>query len=134
MIIETRQSANGKKIYYRFKWGQGYRDRMSAGIFTYMKSKNQVPAHRYKSNFLDFYQEFVKKKVRQGKRHLATSFVHFKRFIAEKSLPPIEITEELCTRFRNYVLDKFNGDTPMNYYSLSAFRFYRPHRETVKGI
>ena len=148
MIIETRQSANGKKTYYRFKWGQASNAKISAGIFTYTQPKNQVekshnkealtlleikrsqftieqqsigtgyiPAHRYKSNFLDFYQDFVKKNAREGKRHLATSLVHFKTFIDKKSLPPIEITEELCTRFRNYLLDKFNGDTPMNYFS-----------------
>src|SRR5450631_1917163 len=148
MVIEQRQSGNGKKIYYRFVRGRQSNDKISAGIFTFTKPKNQVeknhnkealmlleikrsqliieqqsigtgyiPAHRYKSNFLDFYQDFVKKNAREGKRHLATSLVHFKTFIAKKSLPPIEITEEFCTRFRNYLLDKFNGDTPMNYFS-----------------
>ena len=61
-----------------------------------------IPTHRYKyPNFLDFYQDFVKKNAREGKRHLARSLVHFKTFIDKKSLPPIEITEEFCTRFRN---------------------------------
>lgn len=27
------------------------------------------------------------------------------------------MTEELCQRFRNHLLDNFNGDTPMNYFS-----------------
>jgi integrase len=148
MVIEQRQSGNGKKIYYRFVWGRSSNEKISAGIFTYTKPKNQIeknhnkealmlleikrsqliidrqsvgtgyiPAHRYKSNFIDFYEDFVKKNARAGKRHLATSLVHFKTFIARKSLSPIEVTEELCQRFRNYLLDRFNGDTPMNYFS-----------------
>lgn len=148
MTIEERPSANGKKIYYRFVWGHGASDKMSAGIFTYAKPKTQVEknhnkealvlleikrsqlvidrqaigtgyiaAHRYKQNFLDFFEGYVKKNVRKGKRHLQSSFEHFKTFIGKKSLPPIEITEDLCQRFRNYLLDKFNGDTPMNYFS-----------------
>lgn len=76
-----------------------------------------IPAHRYKINFLDFFEEFVRKNARQGKRHLQACLVHFKTFIGKKSIPPIEITEELCQRFRNHLLDNFNGDTPMNYFS-----------------
>jgi len=32
-------------------------------------------------------------------------------------MPAIEITEELCIQFRKYLLDRFNGDTPTNYFS-----------------
>jgi hypothetical protein len=42
MIIEKQQSANGKKTYYRFKWGKDSNDKMSAGIFTHTKPINQV--------------------------------------------------------------------------------------------
>ena len=148
MTIEERKSANGKKIYYRFIWGNGAHEKIGAGIFTYTKPKTQIeknhnketlaileikksqlvidrqsvgtgflPAHRYKNNFLDFYSDFVEKNARKGKRHLATSLLHFKTFINKKSLPPIEVTEEMCQRFRNHLLDNFNGDTPMNYFS-----------------
>jgi len=148
MTIEERQSANGRKTYYRFIWGKSSNQKIASGVFTYTKPKNQIeknhnkealailelkksqsiidrqsvgtgfiPTHRYKSNFLDFYEDFVKKNARDGKRHLATSFVHFKTFASKKTLSPLEITEELCQRFRNYLLDKFNGDTPMNYFS-----------------
>ena len=76
-----------------------------------------IPAHRYQNNFLDFFEDFVKKHVRLGKRHLASSFNHFKTFVGKKEIPPIEITEDLCVRFRNYLLKRFNGETPMNYFS-----------------
>jgi len=148
MTIEERQSANGRKTYYRFIWGKSSNQKIASGVFTYVKPKSQIeknhnkeafaileikksqfiidrqsvgigfiPAHRYKHNFLDFYDDFVTKSARKGKRHLVTSFLHFKTFIKKKSLPPIEITEELCKRFRNHLLDNFNGDTPMNYFS-----------------
>src|SRR5450755_4786039 len=148
MTVEERKSANGKKMYYRFIWGNGTNEKIGAGVFTYTKPKTQIeknhnkealaileikksqlvidrqsvgigfiPAHRYKNNFLDFYNDFVEKNARKGKRHLATSLLHFKTFIDKKSLPPIEVTEELCQRFRNHLLDNFNGDTPMNYFA-----------------
>ena len=119
MIIEERLSANAKKIYYRFIWGRGSKDRMSAGMFTYAHPKSQVeknhnkevlamlelkrsqlildrqsigmgyiPAHRYKQNFLDFFEEFVANNIRTGKRHLQNSFNHFKTFIRKKQLIP----------------------------------------------
>lgn len=43
--------------------------------------------------------------------------MHFKTFVDKKSLPPTEITEELSQRYRNYLLNHFDGDTPMNYFS-----------------
>jgi integrase len=42
--------------------------------------------------------------------------MHFKKFVNKKSIAPIEITEELCKRFRAYLLDHLNGETPMNYF------------------
>lgn len=76
-----------------------------------------IPVHRYKENFLDFFKEYVDNNVRKGKRHLQGSFNHFITFIKKKQLSPIEITEELCLRFRNYLVERFKGDTPINYFS-----------------
>ncbi|NLR80438.1 phage integrase SAM-like domain-containing protein [Chitinophaga eiseniae] len=45
------------------------------------------------------------------------SFAHFKAFLGKDFISPVEITENICKRFRRYLLDKFNGDTPSNYYS-----------------
>ncbi|MBS1603719.1 MAG: site-specific integrase [Bacteroidetes bacterium] len=45
------------------------------------------------------------------------SFRYFKSFLREKYLAPIDVTEELCARFRKYLLDRCNGDTPANYFS-----------------
>jgi hypothetical protein len=54
-------------------------------------------------------------KIQEGNRHPEGSFTHFKNFLKKDFLSPIDVTENLCQRFRKYLLDKFNGDTPANY-------------------
>lgn len=76
-----------------------------------------IPAHRFKNNFLDYYDEYVKKHHRRGNRHLSNSLTQFKKFLGKDYLPPIEMTEDLVTEFRYYLLEKFTGDTPANYFS-----------------
>jgi integrase len=87
-----------------------------------------IPAHKYKSNFLDYYEEFVKNNQRKGNRHLIASLIHFKAFIKKDYISPIEITENLSVRFRQYLLDNFNGDTPANYFA----RFKRVLKNATK--
>ena len=51
-----------------------------------------VPIHKIKSNFLDFYAEFVKSNARYGSRHLACSYKHFKPFLKATYISPNNIT------------------------------------------
>ena len=74
-----------------------------------------IPKHKFKENFLDFYEEFVKHNKRFANRHLEGSLKHFKNFVKYDHLPPIDITGNLCSRFRQYLLDNFRRDTPANY-------------------
>ncbi|NLR58815.1 site-specific integrase [Chitinophaga polysaccharea] len=76
-----------------------------------------IPTHKFKANFLEYYEEYVKLNKRRGSRHLENSFTQFKEFVNIDFIPPVDITENLCTRFRRYLLDKFTGETPANYYS-----------------
>ncbi len=75
-----------------------------------------IPAHKFKANFLDYYQEFVKNNVRKGNRHLSNSLTQFRLFLKAEFISPVDITENLCKRYRQYLLDKFHGDTPANYF------------------
>jgi hypothetical protein len=43
--------------------------------------------------------------------------MHFKAFLKKGCISPVEITENLCHRFRQYLLDHFNGDLPACYYA-----------------
>lgn len=76
-----------------------------------------VPAHRYHFNFLDFYEEYVRQNKQTGNRHLQSSYGHFKNFLNRSCIPPIDVTEDLSARFRQYLLDHFNGETPANYFA-----------------
>lgn len=76
-----------------------------------------IPTHKFKTNFLDYYKEYVNNNARSGNRHMEGSLSHFKKFLKKDFLAPIDVTENLCARFRQYLLDRFTGDTPANYYS-----------------
>jgi hypothetical protein len=75
-----------------------------------------IPSHKFQANFFDFYQQFVRDNLRKGNRHLENSMSQFKVFIGKSFLSPIDITEALCTRFRQFLLNKFTGETPANYF------------------
>jgi integrase len=76
-----------------------------------------IPGHKFKTNFLDYYKEYVKLNTRKGNRHLANSLAQFKLFIKGDFIAPVDITENFCKRFRQFLLDKYTGETPGNYYS-----------------
>lgn len=76
-----------------------------------------IPMHKFKANFLEFYEEYVKNHRCVDNRHLPCSLAKFKRFIVKDFIPPIEITEDFCKRFRKYLLDNLTGETPQNYFA-----------------
>ena len=88
-----------------------------------------IPQHKIKHNFLDFYDEFVKANARVGNRSLACSLGAFRDFLKQDSISPIDITENLCERFRNYLLDNLSGETPADYF----MRFKRVLKAATKG-
>lgn len=76
-----------------------------------------IPGHKFKANFLEYYKEYVKLNTRKGNRHLANSLAQFKLFIKGDFIAPVDITENFCKRFRQFLLDKYTGETPGNYYA-----------------
>lgn len=75
-----------------------------------------IPQHKLKQNFLDYYADFVRDHAKTGNRHLKYSLYAFKDFINKDFISPTEITETLCERFRAYLLQRFNGETPSGYF------------------
>ncbi len=43
--------------------------------------------------------------------------MQFREFLGKRSISPLDITENLCQRFRKYLLERYNGDTPANYFA-----------------
>lgn len=148
MQIGRRKNQKGDKYLYFYDYGRGKGQRPSAGIFTYVRPKNEmqkqhnvdtqallsvkegqavieqqaigtpfVPQHKYKVNFLEFYQEYVDNHQTPGNRHLKNSLTQFKKFIGKQFVPPIEITEDLAKKFRKFLRARFNGSTPMDYFA-----------------
>lgn len=76
-----------------------------------------IPAHKFKSNFIEYFEEYVELNKRKGNRHLSNSLTQFKLFIKKDFISPVDITENLCKRFRQFLLDKFTGETPGGYYA-----------------
>jgi integrase len=76
-----------------------------------------IPSHKFKENFLEYYDEYVTKYSRKGNRHLKNSLTQFKEFIKKDFIAPLEITEKLCKAFRQHLLDKYTGETPSDYFS-----------------
>jgi hypothetical protein len=76
-----------------------------------------IPTHKFKANFLEYYEEYVEQHKRKGNRHLINSLKQFKLFVKNDFISPIDISENFCKRFRQYLLDKFTGETPGGYYA-----------------
>lgn len=94
----------------KVKQGQDVLDNQAIGT-------GYIPKHKFKENFLDYYAKYVEENKREGNRHLQGSLNHFKIFMKKTVVSPPEVTYDVCFRFRAYLLDNFNGETPMNYYS-----------------
>lgn len=75
-----------------------------------------VPSHKIKDNFFDYYQEYVTNNERTGNRSLSASLCAFRKFIGRDRLAAGDITENLCERFRAYLLDNLKGETPGDYF------------------
>lgn len=87
-----------------------------------------IPGHKQLTNFFDFYQQYIRDNRRIGNRHLECSLHALKDFHQKQILAPAEITEEFVTRFRQYLLDRLNGETPLNYFG----RFKRVLKHATK--
>ena len=87
-----------------------------------------IPFHKFKTNFLDYYEEYVRNNLRPGNRHMEGSFRLFKEFLRKDFLTPVDLTENLCFRFRKFLLDRYTGDTPANYFA----RFKRCVKSATK--
>lgn len=76
-----------------------------------------IPQHKIMNNFLNYYSDYVRSNMRKGNRHLVQSLKSFRMFIGKDYISAIEINENLCEQFRNFLLVHLNGETPANYFS-----------------
>lgn len=65
---------------------------------------------------MDYYADFVENNSRPGNRHLKASLDQFRKFTKKSRILPLEITENKCNQFRTFLLDRFTGKTPADYF------------------
>lgn len=146
-ILERPNSKGDKiMFYYDFGRGPGQRPSTGIFVYTKPKNQTEknhnkqalalieikksqatieqqaigssfIPMHKFKTNFLEYFEEYAQQNKRKANRHLANSLKQFKLFIKKDFIAPIDITENFCKRFRQYLLDKFTGETPGGYYA-----------------
>ena len=75
-----------------------------------------IPDHKRVPNFISYYEDFVKANTVVGNRHLACSLSAFKEFLKKDFISPIDISKNLCEQFRNYLKEKYSGETPLGYF------------------
>lgn len=76
-----------------------------------------IPRHKFKDNFLDYFAEYVKLNKKNDNRHLTCCFTKFKEFVGKSFISPVEITENFCKSFRQFLLGQLTGETPQNYFA-----------------
>lgn len=66
----------------------------------------------------------MKNNKKDDNRHLPCCFTKFKSFVGKSFISPVEITENFCKRFRQYLLERLTGETPQNYFARFKWVIY----------
>lgn len=91
------------------------------------KGRGFVSPAKMKENFLRFFEQYVKKNQSETNRSLSCCFSAFKKFVALDQerletdtenlyISAGDINSNYCERFRKYLLDNLNGETPADYF------------------
>jgi addiction module HigA family antidote len=89
---------------------------------------NYVPSFKIKNNLFDYYEEFVRKNMLYANRSLEGSLMRFKKFRGKEFISATKISENVCKRYRDYLVKNFNGETPQGYF----MRFKRVMKNAAK--
>jgi len=138
-ILERLNTKGDKiYFHYDFGRGKGQRPLTGIFIYTHLKDQIQknhnkeaskllelkksrvtieqqaigsafIPTHKFRVNFLEYYEEYVKLNARKGNRHLKNSLGQFKLFIEGDFIAPIQINENFCKRLKSWHFHKFLG-------------------------
>ncbi len=139
LTISQKLSRDKTKIWYYLETGKGKGERWATKIYTFAKpsglvekefNKQQLRALETKraeillngkdikkKEFLPFYSSFVIENSRPTSRHLQGSLNHFKTWIEKEGITGEGLTEEGCIKFRTWLMKKFSGRTPKDYFT-----------------
>jgi hypothetical protein len=75
-----------------------------------------IPMQRFCCKFLEYFEAYLQRNKQNENRHLDSCLRYFKLFINNNFISPVDITEEFCIRFRKYLVDHLNGESPASYF------------------
>lgn len=75
-----------------------------------------VSKQKQDSDFIQYYEEFIRNYDKKDYRLLSNTLTHFKTFIKKDSIPCSQVNEALLKKFKGYLDKEFNGETPFNYF------------------
>ena len=110
LIKNPANSKEREKNDENLKLAQEIRNRRESDILH--KDEGLVAPYKKKSNFLDFFQAYIDNYQKKDVRMVKTAQKHFKDYVGEKYITPRQIDPVLIRGYRDYLLNKFNGETP----------------------
>jgi integrase/recombinase XerD len=75
-------------------------------------SEGLIAPFRKKSNFFDYCSSFVDRYQKKDVRMINMAVREFKAYTGENFLTPLQINQTSVKGFRDYLINKYNGETP----------------------
>lgn len=75
-------------------------------------SEGLIAPFRKKSNFFDYCQAYIDRYQKKDIRMINMAVDQFKTYVNEQYLTPHQIDQVKITGYRDYLLNKYNGETP----------------------
>jgi len=75
-----------------------------------------IPTFKERTNFLDYFEEYVRDYPNKDKRLVSACLTQFRKFVGSDQILAKDITVDMLLRFKKYLEGKYNGETPYNYF------------------
>jgi len=75
-----------------------------------------IPESKRKVNFIAYFEYYISEYNKKDIRLLQGALKHFKEFVREEYIGCNELTENLLIKFKEYLEQRLNGETPFNYF------------------
>ena len=104
-----------------------------------LESSDYQVATRFKNkvDFLEYFQKFIDNYKKKDKRVIGSTLFKFKEYLKENNIKGLtinQVTESLVMDFKDYLMEKLNGESPANYFSKFKKVLIQATRDKVINI